>query len=441
MISGIHFPQELKKVFQELGFTELTDIQKKVIPVIQQGRDVIGQSKTGSGKTLAFGFPLLEKIIHKHGIQALILVPTRELCVQVSSEMVKFSRYKRANVVSVYGGVSINPQIDNLRFADIVVGTPGRILDHLQRGTLNLSKVNVLILDEADKMFEMGFIDDVRKIISQIPHNRQTLLFSATISSQVESIVRNYMKNPFKVKTQSYVEHEKLVQHYYPVEARDKFSLFVHLLKTEPPGLTLIFCATRRMVDVLSKNLYKQGIRSQAIHGGLTQNRRTQAINMFQDSKTPILVATDVAARGLDIQNVKYVINYDLPKTSQEYIHRIGRTARAGKGGRVISLLSHMDHENFRRILADRSLAIEKKQTPQFERVSFVRDERRGRDAPQRWQRAGGSSYHGRSSHGGRREGRQERSEGRGRHPQHSRGERSAYNPSKFGVTLQRGRR
>src|SRR3989344_5650409 len=180
MISGIHLQPELKKAFEEMGFLEMTDIQVKTIPLIQQGKDVIGQSQTGSGKTIAFWFPILEKVNHNNGLQALILVPTRELCEQVTTEMRKFSKHKRMSIIAVYGGDSINPQIDNLRYADIVVGTPGRTLDHLQRGTINLRKVKILVLDEADKMFEMGFIEDVKKIISQVPRERQTLLFSAT---------------------------------------------------------------------------------------------------------------------------------------------------------------------------------------------------------------------------------------------------------------------
>jgi len=233
MISGIRLHPELKKAFLELGFEEMTDIQKKSIPLIQEGKDVIGQSQTGSGKTAAFGFPMLEKIQHNHGIQSLVLVPTRELCEQVTSELRKFSKYKRTDIISIYGGVSINPQFEHLRHADIVVGTPGRTLDHLQRGTINLNRVKILVLDEADKMFEMGFIEDVKKIISQVPRERQTLLFSATISTQVHDIVNNYMKNPAKIKVQSYVEQEKMAQYFYQVNSRDKFSLLIHILKYE----------------------------------------------------------------------------------------------------------------------------------------------------------------------------------------------------------------
>ena len=375
MITGIHLQQEIAQAVDDLGFTEWTDIQKKSIPKIQEGKDVIAQSRTGSGKTAVFGLPIIEKTIHGQGIQVLILVPTRELCVQVTNEMHKFSKYKKMNITSVYGGVSINPQIDSLRHTEIVVGTPGRILDHIQRRTIILNKVNILVLDEADKMFEMGFIDDVKKIISYLKQNRQTLLFSATISSQVHHIVKNYMKNPELIKVKSYVDEGKLVQHYYDVPSRDKFSLLAYLLKHEK-GLTIIFCATRRMVDILSKNLYTNGIKALKLHGGMSQNRRKQAIDMFHGSKADVLIASDVAARGLDIKNVTHIINYDIPKTSNEYIHRIGRTARAGNEGKVIYLLCELDYDNFRRVLEDRSLIVKKLKLPEFPKVQMVRVER-----------------------------------------------------------------
>ena len=419
MISGIHIQPELKKAFEEMGFLEMTDIQVKTIPLIQQGKDVIGQSQTGSGKTAAFGFPILEKTTHNNGLQVLILVPTRELCEQVTTEMRKFSKHKRMNIIAVYGGGSINPQIHSLRQADIVVATPGRMLDHLQRGTAQLNRVKVLVLDEADKMFEMGFIEDVKKIISQIPIERQTLLFSATISQQVQDIVRHYMRNPEKIKVQSYVDEAKLAQYFYSVPSRDKFSLLVHILKHESPVLTIIFCATRRRVDIVSKNLYKQGIQSEGLHGGLSQNRRKQAIDMFHNKKTGILVASDVAARGLDIKNVSHIINYDIPKTSKEYIHRIGRTARAGKEGKVISLLSEQDHENMRSVLGDRSLVIEQLKLPEFQRVPFMASSERGH--------SGG--YHG----GGYR--------GRDRPRSYSQGERGSYHPGQRRVSSNTGER
>ncbi|MFH1181627.1 MAG: DEAD/DEAH box helicase [Candidatus Woesearchaeota archaeon] len=405
MVTGLKLQPELMKAFEELGFSELTDIQKKTIPLILEGRDVIGQSQTGSGKTAAFGFPILEKISHQKGLQVLIVVPTRELCEQVAKEMVKFSKHKKMHVTTVYGGVSINPQIESLRHSDIVVATPGRLLDHLRRATIKLNTVKILVLDEADKMFEMGFIDDVKQIISQTPKERQTLLFSATISDQVHDIVRQHMRNPARVQVQSYVEKEKMRQYFYSVKSFDKFSLLVHILKENLGGLIIIFCATRRRVDVIARNLHKQGLHGEALHGGLSQSQRKKAIDMFHSNKIDILVASDVAARGLDIKNVTIIINYDLPKTAKEYIHRIGRTARAGKEGKVISLLSEQDHDNMRSILSDSSLAIEQLQLPVFQKVESLVQDRQG-DRPF-WQKRGersnsSSSRYSRDSKGSR---------------------------------------
>ncbi len=377
MNTNVKLQEELEKAMRDLGFTSFTEIQEKVIPLIQQGNDVIGQAYTGSGKTGAFSFPSLEKVQRGQGIQLLILVPTRELCNQIVKEIYKFTKYKPLKVAEIYGGVSINPQMSSLRFADIVVSTPGRLLDHLERRTVNLSKVKILVLDEADKMFEMGFIDDVKLIIDQTPKTRQTLLFSATISQDIMGIVHRYMKNPMKVKIQTHVDKGQLAQDYYDVQPRDKFSLLVHVLKKESKGLSIIFCATRRMVDVLHANLAKQGIKAQALHGGISQHRRLEVLEMFHANKLDALIASDVAARGLDIKNVELVINYDIPKTSTEYVHRIGRTARAGSKGRVISILAQQDHDNFRKVLEDRSLVVTELPLPEFERVIMVKTERR----------------------------------------------------------------
>ena len=351
MDTNVRLQEELERAMRDLGFTSFTEIQEKVIPLIQQGNDVIGQAYTGSGKTGAFCFPALEKVQRGQGIQLLILVPTRELCNQVFKEIHKFAKYKPLKVSEVYGGVSINPQISSLRIADIVVSTPGRLLDHMERRTINLSKIKILVLDEADKMFEMGFIDDVKRIIEHTPKTRQTLLFSATMSQDVLGIVNRHMKNPVKVKIQTHVDKGQLAQEYYDVQPRDKFSLLVHILKHESKGLSIIFCATRRMVDVLNTNLGKQGIKAQALHGGISQHRRSEVMEMFHANKLDTLIASDVAARGLDIKNVELIINYDIPKTSTEYVHRIGRTARAGSKGRVISILAQQDHDNFRKVL------------------------------------------------------------------------------------------
>ncbi|MBI4448012.1 DEAD/DEAH box helicase [Candidatus Woesearchaeota archaeon] len=370
---GVVLKPEFEKAVLDLGFSEFTEIQEKCIPLIQQGKDVVGLSFTGSGKTAAFGFPALEKVTPGKGVQLLVLVPTRELCNQVGKEFIKFTKYRKTYITEIYGGIPINPQISHLRQADVVVGTPGRLLDHLSRGTFNTSHIRILVLDEADKMFEMGFIDDLNKIISQVPRNCQKLLFSATMPSAVMRISKNYMVNPEKVKMNAYVDKSKLIQHYYDVDKYKKFSLLAHIAKKEADGLMIVFCSTRRAVDLINTNLMRQNIKSQALHGGLTQSKRKEVMDAFHNGHLDVLVASDVAARGLDIKNVNLIINYDIPKTSLEYVHRIGRTARAGKEGKVISLLCREDHDNFRKVMEDKSLLIQKMHCPNFEEVAFIK--------------------------------------------------------------------
>lgn len=383
----IQLQEELMRAAKDLGYTEWTDIQKRAIPLIQQGKDVIGQSETGSGKTAAFGLPILEKVKRGAGVEALIIVPTRELCEQVTRELHKFAKYKKVTIAAIYGGVAIDPQIDKLRHATIIVGTPGRLLDHLSRGTLRLSGVRTLVLDEADKMLDMGFIDDIRKIINLTPRERQTLLFSATISTDVHIIAQRYMQHPEKVAIRVHVPKEKLVQYYYDIAQDNKFSLLSHLLKHEVHGSVIVFCGTKRTVDAVESNLQRQGIQAQALHGDLSQDRRQKALDSFHEKRSRILVASDVAARGIDVQHVQYVINYDTPKTAKEYIHRIGRTARAGREGKVISLITPLDHENFRRVLRDSSIEVHKLNQPRFEKVPFMMVRR---DIGRRFGRGGG---------------------------------------------------
>lgn len=369
----INLKPEFEKAVLDLGFSEFTEIQEKCIPLIQEGRDVIGLSFTGSGKTAAFGFPALEKVEPGKGIQLLVIVPTRELCNQVAREFRKFTKYRRTAIVEVYGGVSINPQMEGLKTADVVVGTPGRLLDHLGRGTIGLGRVRILVLDEADKLFEMGFIDDVREIVSHIPGKSQKLFFGATMPEEIMEIARARMDNPAKVRMQEYVDKSKLMQHYYDVDRRDKFSLLVHVIRNEPRGLAIVFCATRHRADQVHFNLKIQGIKSEALHGGISQYKRKQIMDLFHQGRLEVLVASDVAARGLDIKNLSLVVNYDLPKSSQDYVHRIGRTARAGREGKVVSLLCPDDFQNFTNILEDRSLLIHKIRSPNFRRLAFQR--------------------------------------------------------------------
>jgi len=369
---------EMNPVFldktREHGFKEMTYIQERCIPEINKEKDVVGQAETGSGKTLAFAIPILNKIIPGEGIQALVLTPTRELCVQVTEVFQDFGKPLGIKTTSIYGGVSIEPQMRDIKKADIIVGTPGRILDHIGRHTINFSNLRFMVLDETDRMLDMGFIDDVDEIISHTPKERQTLMFSATIYEEVHRVMSRYLKNPEIVKTRSHVDASKLKQVYYDILQQNmKFSLLVHLLKNSTPGLAIVFCSTRQESDVVAKNLESQGVNAVAIHGGMSQNKRLQSLNSLKNKNTDVLVATDVAARGLDIKDVTNIYNYDVPKTAKEYVHRIGRTARAGEKGKAVTLLTKRDHDNFRRIQKEYDMEIERADMPDFRKVPFTR--------------------------------------------------------------------
>jgi ATP-dependent RNA helicase DeaD len=354
-----------------MGLKEPTEIQTKAIPLIKQGKDVISISKTGSGKTAAFGVPILEDIKQGQGIQYLIIAPVRELAVQISNELRKFGKYIKFSVTTVYGGVSINPQIEAMQRADIVVSTPGRLLDHLENYDLKLDKIKCVVLDEADKMVEMGFIEDIRKILNETPNNRQTLLFGATISNEIDELKQEYMHDPVVAQAESHVEEEYLEQYYYDVKQFEKFSLLVHLLKKEKKDLAIVFCSARSTVEMVTKNLRDNGIKADMIHGKLTQNRRLKVIENFHKGRPNILVASAVAARGLDIKDVSHIFNYDLSQDAQEYVHRVGRTARAGKQGKAITLLSERDHDVFREILNRYPVKVEQLPLENFERLRF----------------------------------------------------------------------
>jgi len=364
--------EEILKAIEKEGITTPTEIQARSIPLVLKGVDIIGGSKTGSGKTLAFGVGIIQNSEKIQKIQALVLTPTRELCSQVAKSIRKFSSEKKLLVTEVYGGVSINPQIDSLRETDVVVGTPGRILDHMQRGTIDFSNVKTIVLDEADIMLDMGFIDDVQRIISKCPEDRQTMMFSATIHGALSRLTKRYMKNPEKISVESHVDASKLKQVYYDIPGNLKFSLLVHLMKGEHGGLVMVFCNTRMTTDFVTDNLNKQGIQSTAIHGGLTQAKREQIMTKFNSNKVFVLVCTDVAARGLDIKGVSHVYNYDAPQDSKQYIHRIGRTARAGKDGIAINLISQRDHDAFRKIMGDSQINIDKMERPFIETVQTI---------------------------------------------------------------------
>ncbi len=347
------------------GIVEATKVQEKSIPLIMDGKDVVVQSETGSGKTLAFVLPIIENISGDK-IEALVIAPTRELAKQITYV---FKRYSRFNAVSIYGGVSITNQIKNLRTANIIVGTPGRLLDLLDRGELHIDEIKYLVLDEADRMLDMGFIDDIEKIMKRTNKNRQTLLFSATIPKEVIDMSNRYMVEPAKVMIKGVVTTAKLCHKFYVVSFKEKFSLLVHLLQTKEANLSLIFCATRKMADNLARELQRYDVRAKAIHGDLSQNQREQVLHDFRRKRIDVLVATDVAARGLDIDDITHIYNFDLPNEILMYTHRAGRTARMGNEGEVISLVSEKDYLLFGKI--KRTKNIEEMKKPNFRRLFF----------------------------------------------------------------------
>ncbi len=401
-LSKMKIQEPILKAITELGYEEPTEIQEKSIPLIREGKDVIGQSETGSGKTAAFGIPIIEKIVEGASIQALIVAPTRELAEQIARNLKEYSKYKKTHVAIVYGGVGYEQQIFNIRKAEIVVGTPGRLLDHLRNGNLFLNYVKTVVLDEADKMFEMGFIEDVQEILSHTPKHRQTLMFSATVSYEIQKLIETQMKSPVLIKTREYVEKSLLKQVFYDVPREQKFSLLVHLIQKENPTLGIVFCATRRQVDFVSKNLYRNGVNSMPLHGGLSQAKRNSIMDGFRAGKLHILVATDVAARGLDIKNVSHIFNFNIPKTPKEYIHRIGRTARMGNSGIAVNILDQTDYDNFNRVLEDHTIQVEQLPLPNFKRLAFFVERRESRFGSSPY-RPGGhqrGNFHGESRYG-----------------------------------------
>ena len=381
----------------DIGYEEPTKIQTETIPLIKDGHDVIGQSETGSGKTAAFGIPLVEGVDKDRGLQSLVIAPTRELALQIAAELEKFSRRKGLFVQTIYGGVSMGPQINGLRRAEIVVGTPGRVMDHMRRGTLDTSRIHIFVLDEADKMINMGFIEDIETIARSLPKDRQTLLFSATMPRELMSIRERFTKNAKKIKTANKVQDDVLKQYYCDVKRAEKFSLLLHLIKEENPELGIIFCNSRRDVDAVSSNLRHNGVDTSSLHGGMTQASRERVMDMFHKGKFRFLVATDVAARGLDIKNVTHIFNYSIPKSTEDHANRIGRTARAGETGKAISLLCKEDHSSFGRIIRTFHYEIEKMQVSPFKKVHFrIETRRSGRRFMDRGRSMGRGRFAGR---------------------------------------------
>ncbi|WP_203364473.1 DEAD/DEAH box helicase [Bacillus sp. REN10] len=330
------------KAIDKMGFEEATPIQAATIPVGLEGRDIIGQAQTGTGKTTAFGIPMIEKIdTHDHSIQGLIIAPTRELAIQVSEELYKIGGGKRVGILAVYGGQDIQRQIRALKKRPhIIVGTPGRILDHINRKTLKLDQLQTLVLDEADEMLNMGFIQDIEAILSHVPAERQTLLFSATMPKQIRAIAERFMNEPETIRVKmKEMTVSNIDQYFVKVQQRDKFDVLSRLIDVHSPELAIIFGRTKRRVDELANALSLRGYQAEGIHGDLSQAKRLTVLKRFKEGKIDVLVATDVAARGLDISGVTHVYNYDIPQDPESYVHRIGRTGRAGKEGMAVTFV------------------------------------------------------------------------------------------------------
>lgn len=334
---------ELLKGIQDLYFKEPTPIQKEAIPLALEGKDLIGQAQTGTGKTAAFALPMLQSIdpTHQH-IQGLILTPTRELAIQITEDMNDLSKHTSINIVSLHGGRDINAQINKLQGpVHIVVGTPGRILDHLRRETLHFGRIHMLVLDEADKMLEMGFLEDVEDIMLHTNNKKQTLLFSATMPERVKQLAHRFMHQPPHIKIgQQQATTENIDQYFYVVNQSEKIEALQALLDEVKPYLAVIFVNTQKRVEEVTTALQREGLDARALHGGLSQNKREQLMNAFRDIKFQYLICTDIAARGLDVEGVTHVINFDLPNDTESYIHRVGRTGRAGEHGTAISFVS-----------------------------------------------------------------------------------------------------
>lgn len=336
-----------------MGFEEPSPIQAQVIPLILQGKDVLGQAQTGTGKTAAFGIPITEMVNTRLSqVQAIILAPTRELAIQVSEELAKIGKYKHVKTVPIYGGQPIDRQIRALRFgAHIAIGTPGRVLDHLNRGTLKLQNIKYVVLDEADEMLDMGFIDDIESILSKTPEDRQTLLFSATMPFEIRKLSHKFMHDPLTVSvSRDELTVPQIDQVFYETREKNKVDALGRIIDMEDIRQAIIFCRTKRGVDELVAALETRGYFASGLHGDLSQTQRDRVMKRFREGKAELLVATDVAARGIDVENVTHVINYDVPQDPESYVHRIGRTGRAGKSGQAITLITPREYRQLRLI-------------------------------------------------------------------------------------------
>ncbi|WP_425061364.1 DEAD/DEAH box helicase [Sporomusa carbonis] len=364
MFGDISLSKKTALAITEMGFEEPSPIQSQTIPLVLAGHDVLGQAQTGTGKTAAFGIPIMERITEARQIQALVLTPTRELAIQVSEELAKIGKFKRIKTLPIYGGQAIERQIRTLKSGvQVVIGTPGRLLDHIRRNTIKLDNVKILVLDEADEMLDMGFIDDIESILQHVPSERQTLLFSATMPSEIMALANKYMRDRVTVTISKEQLTVPLIDQIY-YETRDKLDGLCRVLDSETFGRVIIFCRTKKGVDDLVASLSARGYISDGLHGDLSQAQRDRVMKKFRDGKLDILIATDVAARGLDIEHITHVINYDIPQDPESYVHRIGRTGRAGKKGVAITFIQPREYRQLKLIEKEIKTRILRRQLP-----------------------------------------------------------------------------
>lgn len=367
--TNLGISEDIARAMEDMGWEEPTPIQLEAIPIGLKGSDMFAQAQTGTGKTGTFGSIILQKIEPKQKLPtAIILVPTRELANQVSDELTKMAKYTGHESVPIYGGASIEGQIKRLeKGADIIAGTPGRVKDMINRGILNLSKIKMMVLDEADRMLDMGFIEDIEDILSSMPKERQTMLFSATMHEDIKRLAGDYMYKPKEISvSKDEVVLDLTKQYYISVGRRNKSWALTRILDIDKPK-AIIFCQTKKMVDILDERLTDYGYKVKAIHGDMPQSKREKVLKDFKDDKLHLLIATDVAARGLDIDDISYVINYDMPEDVDTYIHRIGRTGRAGKEGIAIAFVTAEEEHLVREFELRTEMKIEKREVPDQE--------------------------------------------------------------------------
>lgn len=373
----LNLSKDIQRAVTDMGFEEATPIQSEAIPIILEGKDVIGQAQTGTGKTASFGIPIIETLdSHLRKIQALVLCPTRELAIQVSEELGEILKYKKnIKVIPIYGGQSIDRQIKALSFGvHIIIATPGRLIDHIQRRTINLDNVKIAVLDEADEMLDMGFREDIEKILNTIPADRQTIMFSATMPRQILELSKKYLKHPRHIK----VVHKELTvpnvnQFYIELRQNMKLEVLTRLIDIYNPKLSLVFCNTKKGVDELVSHLQARGYFAEGLHGDMKQMMRDRVMGKFRNGTLEILIATDVAARGIDVEEIEAVFNYDMPQDEEYYVHRIGRTARAGRAGQAFTFVAGKDYSKIKNIERYTKTKIIRQQIPSLKDVEEIR--------------------------------------------------------------------